>query len=406
MNFGIIGAGPAGIFSALTIKEQNPENSVTIFDGNQKIGRKLFATGNGRCNITNMNAGPKSYYSVKPADLSPVFEQAGPEAIRKKLEALGIPTVQTEDGWVYPQSWSAANVVQILSDALQYAGVEVRSGAKVTGITMSGSKFILTVEGQGKTKPFDKLILTTGSRAFPQLGANTSILSELFQFGHRDLPFIPALAPVSARGDIFKVLQGTRLDAEVTALRGKEELGSSFGNIIFTDYGLNGPGIMNVSHLISDKEAKDYMLRINFVPGDLKRQLDNFFYQHINKDYPYRSVYLSVLPGKLIEYFFKIWKLDWETTCRRIDSRTFRIHLKRLENGLIPIEGNRGFNFGQAAAGGIPLSEVDLRTMESRKQKGLYFAGEVLDVVGPCGGYNLTWAIAAGIISGRHAAEQ
>lgn len=404
MNFGIIGAGPAGIFSALMIKEQNPENTVVIFDGNQKIGRKLFATGNGRCNITNMNAGPESYYSVKPEDLSPVFSQFGPAAIRKKLNELGIPTVQTEDGWVYPQSYSAANVVQILTDALQYAGVEVRSGAKVTKITMSGVKFVLTVEGAGSTKPFDRLILTSGSRAFPQLGANTSILSELFQFGHRDLPFIPALAPISAKGDIFKALQGVRVDAEVTVLQGKNELGSCFGNVIFNDYGLNGPGIMNVSHLISDKEAKDYMLRLNFVPGDLKRELDGFFYQHINRDYPYRSVYLSVLPGKLVEYFFKIWKLDWETSCRRIDSRTFRVHLKRLENGLMPIEGNRGFNFAQAAAGGIPLSEVDLHTMQSRKQKGLYFAGEVLDVLGPCGGYNLTWAIATGMIAGQSSA--
>lgn len=404
MNFGIIGAGPAGIFSALMIKEQNPENTVVIFDGNQKIGRKLFATGNGRCNITNMNAGPESYYSVKPEDLSPVFSQFGPAAIRNKLNELGIPTVQTEDGWVYPQSYSAANVVQILTDALQYAGVEVRSGAKVTKITMSGVKFVLTVEGAGSTKPFDRLILTSGSRAFPQLGANTSILSELFQFGHRDLPFIPALAPISAKGDIFKALQGVRVDAKVTVLQGKNELGSCFGNVIFNDYGLNGPGIMNVSHLISDKEAKDYMLRLNFVPGDLKRELDGFFYQHINRDYPYRSVYLSVLPGKLVEYFFKIWKLDWETSCRRIDSRTFRVHLKRLENGLMPIEGNRGFNFAQAAAGGIPLSEVDLHTMQSRKQKGLYFAGEVLDVLGPCGGYNLTWAIATGMIAGQSSA--
>ena len=403
MNFGIIGAGPAGIFSALMIKEQNPEYMVTIIDGNQKIGRKLFATGNGRCNITNMNAGPQSYYSIKPEDLSPVFERFGPAEIREKLMSLGIPTVQTEDGWVYPQSYSASNVVQILTDALQYAGVEVRSGAKATAISLSGTKFVLTVEGAGKTKPFDRLILTSGSHAFPQLGANTSILSELFQFGHRDLPFIPALAPVSAKGDIFKALQGLRVDAEVTAIKGKTELGSSFGNVIFTDYGLNGPGVMNVSHLISDKDAKDYMLQLNFVPGDLKRQLDGFFYQHINRDYPYRSVYLSVLPGKLVEYFFKIWKLDWETTCRRIDSRTFRIHLKRLENGLIPIEGNRGFNFGQAAAGGIPLAEVDLHTMQSRKQKGLYFAGEVLDVLGPCGGYNLTWAISTGMLAGTSA---
>jgi len=405
MNFGIIGAGPAGIFSALMIKERSSEHTVTIFDGNQKIGRKLFATGNGRCNITNMNAGADSYYSIKPADLGPVLNHFGPEAIRKKLNDLGIPTVQTEDGWVYPESYSAANVVQILTDALQYAGVEVHSSARVTGISLSGSKFVLTAEGVGKTKPFDRLILTSGSRAFPQLGANTSILSELFQFGHRDLPFVPALAPVSAKGDIFKALQGVRVDADVTVLKGKNELGSSFGNIIFTDYGLNGPGIMNVSHLISDKDAKDYLLRLNFLPNELSRKLDGFFYQHINRDYPYRSIYLSVLPGKLVEYFFKIWKLDWETSCKRIDSRTFRVHIKRLENGLIPIEGNRGFNFGQAAAGGIPLAEVDLHTMQSRKQKGLYFAGEVLDVLGPCGGYNLTWAIASGMLAGISASQ-
>ena len=308
MNFGIIGAGPAGIFSALMIKEQNPEHTVTIYDGNQKIGRKLFATGNGRCNITNMNAGPESYYSVKPADLDPVFTQFGPKQIREKLSTLGIPTVETEDGWVYPQSYSAANVVQILTDALQYAGVEVRSGAKVTEIRLSGTKFVLTVEGAGKTKPFDRLILTTGSKAFPQLGANTSILSELFQFGHRDLPFVPALAAVSAKGDIFKQLQGVRVDADVTALRGKDELGKSFGNVIFTDYGLNGPGVMNVSHYFSDKDAKDYLLRMNFLPGTLSRQLDEYFYQHINRDYPYRSIFLSVLPGKLVEYLFKMWK--------------------------------------------------------------------------------------------------
>ena len=215
----------------------------------------------------------------------------------------------------------------------------------------------------------------------------------------------PALAAISAKGDIFKALQGVRVDADVTALQGKTELGKSFGNVIFTDYGLNGPGVMNVSHYFSDKDAKDYLLRLNFLPGNLSRQLDEYFYAHINRDYPYRSVFLSVLPGKLVEYFFKMWKIDWETSCKRIDSRTFRVHIKRLENGLIPIEGNRGFNFGQAAAGGIPLAEVDLHTMQSRKQKGLYFAGEVLDVVGPCGGYNLTWAIATGLLAGTEASK-
>ncbi len=405
MNFGIVGAGPAGIFSALKIRELNPDHMVTIFDGNQKIGRKLFATGNGRCNIVNMNAGPDRYYSEKPGNLNPVFDRFSPETIREKLAELGIPTVQTEDGWVYPQSYSAANVVQILSDALLYADVRVRSGTRITGITFSDNAFVLTAEGNAKAGSFDRLILASGSRAFPQLGANTSILSELFQFGHRDLPFIPALAPVSAKGAIFKELQGVRVDALVTLCHRNKELGSSFGNVIFTDYGLNGPGVMNVSHLIDPDDPGDYSLRLNFVPGEIKRQLDTIFYPHINRDYPYRSIFLSVLPGKLVEYFFKLWKLDPETTCKRIDSRTFRIHLKRLENGLIPIEGSRGFNFGQAAAGGIPLAEVDLHTMQSRKQKGLYFAGEVLDVLGPCGGYNLTWAIASGMLAGTSAAQ-
>ena len=405
MNFGIIGAGPAGIFSALMIKEQNPENSVSVFDGNQKIGRKLFATGNGRCNITNMNAAPDCYFSVKPADIRPVFDRFGPEQIRAKLTELNIPTVQTEDGWVYPQSYSASNVVQILTDALTFAGIQVYSGSRITGIELKNSRFELTLENGKKAGSFDKIILTSGSRAFPQLGANTSILRELFKFGHRDLPFIPALAPISAKGSIFKELQGTRVDAEVTVLHRGEELGKSFGNVIFTDYGLNGPGVMNVSHLISSNNPGEYSLRMNFIPEKIKQQLDYCFYRHINRDYPYRSVYLSVLPGKLVEYFFKLWKVNWDSTCKRIDSRTFRIHLKRLENGLIPIEGTRGFNFGQAAAGGIPLSEVDLNTMESRKQKGLFFAGEVLDVVGPCGGYNLTWAIATGMLAGESAGK-
>lgn len=405
MNFGIIGAGPAGIFSALMIREQNPGHTVTLFDGNQKIGRKLFATGNGRCNITNMQAAPDRYYSVKPGDLSPVFDRFPPGRIREKLTALGIPTVETGDGWVYPQSYSAANVVQILTDALTFSGVDVRSGTRITKIAYDKGAFRLTPESGPVQGPYDRLILTSGSRAFPQLGANTSILSELFQFGHRDLPFVPALAPVTAKGDIFKVLQGVRVDADVALLHGSEELGRSFGNVIFTDYGLNGPGVMNVTHLIDPNDPKNYSLRLNFIPGEVKRQLDTFFYAHINRDYAYRSVFLSVLPGKLVEYFFRIWKIDWETSCRRIDSRTFRVHLKRLENGVIPIEGSRGFNFGQAAAGGIPLSEVDLRTMQSRKQKGLYFAGEVMDVVGPCGGYNLTWAIASGMLAGESAAK-
>lgn len=405
MKFGIIGAGPSGMIAALTIKRQNAENEVLIFDGNQKIGRKLFATGNGRCNITNLSACPNKYYSYRPADLSPVFEQYGPKEIREVLETYGIPTVVTEDGWVYPASMSAANVVQILSDNLSAAGVRVYPASRVTKINYSPEGYSLKAEGQTDLPVFDRILISGGSKAFPQLGANTSILSELFQFGHRDLPFTPGLSPVTAKGQIFKSLQGTRLDAEIALIEGEQEIGKAFGNVIFADYGLNGPGIMNLSHLINAEKAGKYSLRMNFIPGAIKQTINDTFYGRLKEAYPYRSVFLTVLPYKLVEYFFKLWKLDWETTCKQIDSRTFRVHLKRLESGLIPIEGTRGFNFGQTAAGGIPLNEVDLRTMQSRKQPDLFFAGEVLDVTGPCGGYNLTWAWATGLIAGENMAK-
>lgn len=404
MNFGIIGAGPSGIIAALRIKQLNNSHEVFLFDGNQKIGRKLFATGNGRCNITNMNAGRDSYYSCRPQNLSPVFEQYGPKEIREILFSLGIPTVETDDGWVYPASWSAANVVQILSDDLTCTGVHVYPGCRVTKIIPENDSFRLTTEGINRLPVFDRILICGGSKAFPQLGANTSILSELFQFGHRDLPFIPALAPITAKGQIFKELQGQRMDCEVTLLEGEKAVDKAFGNLIFTDYGLNGPGVMNISHRIEAEKAGKYSLKIDFIPGEAQKLINDAFYAHINQPYLYRSVFLTVLPMKLVEYFFKLWKLDWETNCKQIDSRTFRVHLKRLQSGIIPIEGSRGYNFGQTAAGGIPLNEVDLNTMESVKKSGLFFAGEVLDVTGPCGGYNLTWAWATGLIAGDHMA--
>ncbi len=408
MNFGIIGAGPAGIFAALTIKNKNVGNEVHLFDGNQKIGRKLFATGNGRCNITNMAAGPRSYYSVKPEDLTPVFNAFPPRVIREKLDALGIPTTATEDGWVYPQSSSAANVVQILADALTAAGVHIHTSTRIQKIDRTDDgRFLLSSEnGEANDIVFDRILLTSGSKAFPSLGANTTVLSEFFKFDIHDLNFVPALAPISAKGDIFKKLTGVRMDAEVTLLREQEPLGKTVGNLIFTDYGLNGPAVMNLTHLIQPKDEAKYAVKLNFLPDTLSRQLDTIFYSHIKQNFPYRSVFLSLLPMKLVEYFFKIWKIDWDTSCERIDSRTFRVHIKRLQGGIIPIEGVRdGFTSAQAAAGGIPLAEVNLRTMQSRKVKGLYFAGEVLDVVGPCGGYNLTWAVATGLLAGTSAAS-
>lgn len=407
MNIAIIGGGTSGIFSSLMIRKMS-SHEVYLFDGNQKIGRKLFATGNGRCNITNLNASASAYFSRKKVDITSVFERWTPEKVRELLLELGIPTEATADGWVYPCSYSAANVVQILSDDLLFSGVKVFSGRRITQIKYDAPFFHCISETETDSVDFDQIILASGSRAFPQLGANTSILSELFQFGHRDIPFSPALCPVNVEGSILRTLKpllGVRVDANIALYHEKELLGKTMGNVIFTDYGINGPGVMNISHLIDQIKPEGFQIDMDFLVGDMAKNIEELFYRKINSGYMYRSIFLAYLPEKLVELFFKIWKLDWDTPCRRVDSRAFRSHEKKLQTFGVPVTGGRGFNFGQAAAGGIPLDEVSLSTMMSKKQNGLYFAGEALDVVGPCGGYNLHWAIASGCIAGEAAGK-
>lgn len=400
MKIGILGAGPAGIFAALKIRNITM-NDVYLLDANPGIGRKLATTGSGRCNITNLNITPDAYFSFQPADLSSIINRYPPAEIRKILEEEGIPTTATDDGWVYPLSFSAGNVIQILRDNLLLKGVNLIENTKVLSVQRMNKQFIISVDNNKNSYSFDLLIVATGGKAYPQLRADTSILTSFQDMGIHLIPFRPALVPVELTEKLFKPITGVRMDAGIRLYNNANLIKSCEGNIIFTEFGLNGPGVMNLSHLIDPNGKQNQSLQIDFLPGKHQDILEDLFYKKINSLFVYRSIFLSNLPDKVVDFFFERWGLPKETVCNEINPKIFRKHIHDMRTVPVKICGTKGFKFAQAAAGGIPLSEINLESMESIKIPGLFFAGEVLDVIGPCGGYNLHWAISSGLIAGE-----
>ncbi len=400
MKIGILGAGPAGIFAALKVRNITM-NDIYLFDANPRVGKKFSVTGSGRCNITNLNILPDSYFSFEPANLKSIFDRYSPMNIRKVLDDFGIPTVATDDGWVYPLSYSANNVVQILRDHLICHNVHLVEDTKVTTIDYQKNEFVLTMDNQREKFYCSRLVVASGGKAYPQLRADTSILKDIEKMGIQTIPFRPALVPVELSEKTFLPIVGVRMDAEIQLYKSNQLIRKNTGNIIFTDCGLNGPGIMNLSHLIDPGNEKTYAICVNFLPENARQIIENLYEKNQKFPYHYRSIYLSFLPEKVVDFFFERWELSKNSVCSEIKPGNLQEHLKDLQSIKNEVRSVKGYKFAQASAGGISLSEIDLNTMQSKKISGLFFAGEILDITGPCGGFNLHWAIASGIIAGE-----
>ena len=407
MKAAILGGGAAGIITALELNRKSRIKTF-LFDLNPQPGRKLAVTGSGRGNLTNEVQDYRRYGSSAGFQLDRNVPLPDPELIRARLHEYGIPTVATDDGWVYPISNSAANAVSTLRAQLSANQVEIVSETKITRLSVNrNAAFGLTAEDGRRFSGFDALVVATGSPAYPQIGGDDSILSEIRALGVRAHDFSPALTGIILK-NAEKRLSGTRLDVRASLTIGGKRIASESGNLIFTDFGVNGPAAMNLSHLaaraIAAQAKTDFS--IDLLIGNHAKMLCELFYNPAFNHMPYAAIFHAVLPEKVGAFFLNRWGIPPGAAVGQIEPAQFKAHLKSLTALRFSVAGTKSFRDAQVGYGGVDLNEVDFATMESKKIPGLYFAGEILDVVGKCGGYNLSWAFSSGIRAGNAVAER
>ena len=371
---------------------------VTLIDGNSTVGRKLLVTGAGRANLTNRAVSAARYTCEDPGWMDRVLSAFGHQETIAFLESIGVLTYATHDGWCYPLSESAQSVADAFASALQLSGVEVLLDHKATAIRKTKVGFRLEFKTQ-QPITCENLLVAAGGVAYPTLGSRGQLFPSLKELGHTVRPLLPALAPVTCEMEPYAQLQGVRFDANARLYEKDKLIAETTGNLIFTAWGLNGPAVMDLSHHIAARKGKELTLRLNplFASEPTLRAL---LREKRDTPAPLGVLLGAVLPPKVVPVLLPMAGLTPAVKLNEVSDAELEKLLRLLTALPFKVSGVRGFEYCQVSAGGVPVSEVDPLTMRSRLVPGLLLAGETLDVVGPCGGYNLQFAFSSGALAG------
>lgn len=394
----VIGGGASGLVAAI-IASNNHE--VTILEGNDKCGKKILLTGNGKCNYWNEDIHIDHYNTDNKELLEEIITGKNQEEVLSFLEKIGIyPKIK--NGYYYPYSNQATSVRTLLLQELEKRNIRAISNFKVTDIKKENNTFIIYSNHEKIIA--DKVILATGSKACPKTGSDGTgyLLAE--SLGHHVNMVTPSLVPLIGKDSCFKDWDGVRSDSKVTLyvdnIKRKEEL----GEIQLTDYGISGICTFNISGIATKslEEKKKVEVRIHFLPH-LKESFYDWFTRR-NEEIPNHTIeelLESILPYKLMHVLLKKAGVSREDHWQTLTEEERRSLVRQIESFSLEIIDSHSFDRGQVATGGIPLAEINPTTMESIIIKGLYLVGELLDVDGMCGGFNLAFAFISGYLAGR-----
>lgn len=400
----IIGGGASGLAAALAAAEIAGGQRVTVLERLDRVGKKLLATGNGRCNLTNRNAAPGRYQTADPARLARMLERIPPDAVLDFFAGLGLLCDTQPDGRVYPYCYQASMVLDVLRAALERAGVSLLCGQTVTGLRRTKNGLAVAT-AEGKTFAAACVILAAGGSAAPQFGTDGAGYALARAAGHTVRTPYPCLVPL--RCAAFPTgLKGLRANGALTLLDAGRALRTEQGEIQFAEYGFSGIPAMQLSCLLP--QAKKPEAAVDLLPqlsiGEVRGMIDA---RCRSGNFPTLETLLLGLIGKKPGYaVMKACGLQPLSRVAKSLSGAERNALAgMLKHWRFAVTGTLPWAQAQATGGGVPLSEVD-GTCASRKCPGLYLTGEVLDAVGECGGFNLQWAWATGIAAGRAAGRE
>ena len=398
----IIGGGASGMAAALAAAE-NPASQVILVERQGRLGRKLQATGNGRCNLSNLHASQGGYHGNDAAFSEYAISRFSPEAALSWFRSMGLFTVAEASGRVYPYSDQANSVVDVLRFALDKPNITVKTGLEIEKVKKIASGFRL--EGGGETLDCDKLIIACGGLAGTKLGGTMSGYKLLRSLGHHCTRLRPALVQLKSSWGGVTGLKGVRANCHAEILHDGRLFSESTGELQFTEYGLSGPVIFEVSRDVCQQKG-DWSCLLDFLPGVPEEALLEELKRRRNTALPASELLTGILHNRLGRVLTQAVGVPSGRDIAELSDAALRDAVRAVKAFEVPLTETLGMDSAQVTAGGIETSEFDNTTMESRLVKGLYACGEVLDVDGDCGGYNLQWAWSSGRLAGLSAGRE
>lgn len=384
----IVGAGMSGLVCAVEIKRNYPEKSVVLFERLDRVGKKILATGNGRCNLDNLTVKKEDYNS--PEFVSSALESFSAKSNLEFWENLGLLTISDSEGRVYPKSNTASSVLDILRFEVERLKIKV---------------IFEKVEKIEKDKYFsvnsfkaENVVVACGGCSSPAQGSDGSGFEIAKKAGHKITKLSPSLVQITTETHFTRSLKGLRVKGSLTLEENGKFAGFSKGEVLFADYGLSGIASMDLSRFLSRlPEKSDLRIYLDAADGMTENEIVSYLFLRKNDNPHLKSENLTIgmLPKQLGKAVIKKCGIDEDREIALLAKKDFRNIAKAVKHFEFKVTGTKGFAFSQVTSGGIRLDEVDGKTLMSKKISGLYFCGEILDVDSRCGGFNLHWAVSS-----------
>ncbi len=409
MKIAIIGAGAAGLIAAITAKRVDKNVELDIFDINTAIGKKILASGNGRCNISNINAQTENYIGENSSFVSFCLSQFDFSHFKKFSKSIGLLLDIKEDGKVYPLSNEAKSVIKLLQSQMEGLGINFIASTKILDIKKINDKFILNSEDK-KFENYDKVLISSGLAAAPQLNSTEIGLNLAETFGHTFNMTYPSLVGLQTDFEYKSRLQGMKKESLVSLYIDGQKEKEIEGDVLFTKYGVSGFAILDISQyaVYPMYLYQDVQISINLFPKQSRNEVLGML-ESLIKSLPnenLENLLSGIVSNKLASVILDVIKVNKETKAKDINAKNIRAIVNTLINLRMKIIDTQGFKHAEASGGGVRTEEIDEKTFESKKCKNLFLAGEVLDIVGNRGGYNLQFAWASGYLAGKSLAKK
>jgi predicted Rossmann fold flavoprotein len=402
----VIGGGASGMMAAISAARAGA--AVRLFERMPRVGKKLLATGNGRCNLTNAQCPVSRYHGGNETFIATVLDQFTVDETLAFFEHLGIACKTEDEGKIYPHSDQASAVLDVLRYELEQQRVSLVVDAEVAAILPEGEGFVLQLH-DGREFAASRVVLASGGRAGPQFGSNGSGYRLAQRLGHRVIEPLPGIVSLRLGAPFLPRLKGVKFIATVEGRAGTEALRREAGEVLFTDYGISGPPVLQVSRAVLAAAAARTPARvaIDLFPDLTREQLEERLVARFatQGQKPVEMGLVGLLNKRLIPVVLDEAGIrDTSGPCALLPVAASRALAGLLKAWVFDVTGSQSWHDAQVAAGGVEVDEVKATTLESKRQPGLYMCGEVLDVDGDCGGFNLQWAWSSGWVAGRHAA--